>query len=348
MPKLKVRRPVRGLSHVWDVQAISQRTWLLTERDTARLYLFAKGRLRRVSFPSGRVWVSGETGLMSLAIDPAFSRNRRFYTCQGGRTPSGHEVRVMEWRLSSNGRTARSRGELLGGFPTSSGRHGGCRLMIARNGAMLVGTGDAAIGRNPRNRKSLGGKVLRLNPRSGRPWPSNPFIASANRKKRYVYTFGHRNVQGLAQRRDGTLWSAEHGPDRDDEINRLVAGGDFGWNPVPGYNEEVPMTDQALPGEQVEARWSSGSPTIATSGAVWVYGAKWGSLNGTLAVAALKGSRIVFLRFAADGTFVRARSPQVLRTHGRIRSLTMTPRGQLLATTDNGSGDGVLRITPQP
>jgi glucose/arabinose dehydrogenase len=347
LPSFKVRRPVRGLSHVWDVKSIGAGRWLLTERDTARLHLLRNGRLLRVRFPSNKVWVSGETGLMSLAIDPRFARNRRFYTCQGGRTASGHEVRVMAWRLSTNGRTALHRGKLLGGLPSSSGRHGGCRLFIDRtSGALYVGTGDAAIGRNPRNRKSLGGKVLRLNRLTGKPWPSNPWIGAANGKKRYVFTFGHRNVQGLALRRDGTLWSAEHGPDRDDEVNRLVAGGDYGWNPVPGYNESVPMTDQSLPGDQIAARWSSGFPTVATSGAVWVYGAKWGNLDGTLAVAALKASRILFLRFDADGSFVRARAPLPLRQHGRLRSLTLTPNGDLLATTDNGSHDGVLRITP--
>ena len=90
--------------------------------------------------------------------------------------------------------------------------------------------------------------------------------------QRYVHTYGHRNVQGLAQREDGTLWSAEHGPDRDDEVNLLKNGGDYGWNPVPGYNESVPMTDQGLPGKQVAAAWSSGFPTVATSGASFVAG----------------------------------------------------------------------------
>ena len=72
--------------------------------------------------------------------------------------------------------------------------------------------------------------------------------------------------------RDGTLWSAEHGPDRDDEVNLLSNGGDYGWNPVPGYNESVPMTDQGLPGKQIAAAWSSGFPTVATSGASFVAG----------------------------------------------------------------------------
>jgi glucose/arabinose dehydrogenase len=100
-----------------------------------------------------------------------------------------------------------------------------------------------------------------------------------------VWTWGHRNVQGLAQRGDGTLWSVEQGSYRDDEVNLLVAGGDYGWNPVPGYDESVPMTDQSLPGRQIAAKWRSGDPTIATSGAAFVQGRRWGALNGALAVA---------------------------------------------------------------
>ncbi len=131
--------------------------------------------------------------------------------------------------------------------------------------------------------------------------PSNPFINAANPQQRYVVTYGHRNVQGLAQRRDGSVWSVEHGSYRDDEVNLLEDGGDYGWNPVPGYNESVPMTDQSLPGPQINAKWSSGNPTIATSGAAWVRGEQWGRYNGTLAVAALAGNRVVFMKFDKAG-----------------------------------------------
>lgn len=347
LPGFSVRPMAKGRSHVWDVASIGHHSWLFTERDSARLWLLRGGQARRVAFPSSRVWVSGETGLMSVAVDPGFARNRRFYTCQGGTTRTGHDVRVLAWRLSDDDRRAIARGRLLGGLPASSGRHGGCRLLIARgSGALYVGTGDAAVGTNPRDLTSLGGKVLRLDRRTGEPWPRNPWIDAGNRRQRYVLGFGHRNVQGLAQRRDGTLWSVEHGPDRDDEVNRVLRGADYGWNPVPGYNESVPMTDQSLPGEQVDAAWSSGTPTLATSGAAWVYGRKWGSLSGTLAVAALKASRIIFLRFDADGDFVSLEEPAALQRFGRVRSLTLAPNRDLLATTDNGTDDRVLRIRP--
>ncbi len=239
----------------------------------------------------------------------------------------------------------------MSGFPTSSGRHGGCRLLIAEDGSLYVGTGDAAIGTNPEDLSSLGGKVLRLDRTTGEPWPDNPFIDAADTDQRYVQSYGHRNVQGLAQRADGTLWSVEHGPDRDDEVNLLEAGGDYGWNPVPDYNESVPMTDQDLPGDQVEAAWSSGSPTIAPGGATFVSGAQWGDLEGALAMAVLKDQEVLFLSFDADGALEQVRRPDELGELGRIRTVVTDTspghEGDLLVTTDNGDGqDGLYRVAP--
>ena len=348
VPRLKVTKRVTGLSSPWDVKSIGGGQLLITERDTARLYVVGNGGKRRVGFPSGKVWVSGETGLMSLEVDPHFRSNRRFYTCSGWKVGTGHDVRVTAWRLSRDSTRAYRLRTVLGGFPTSSGRHGGCRLLIARDGSMYVGTGDAAIGTNPRDLDSLGGKTLRLNRLTGAPWPTNPFIDSDSPTRRYVDTFGHRNIQGLAQRADGTVWSVEHGSDRDDEVNLLVPGGDYGWHPVPGYNEAVPMTDQSLPGTQNEAKWSSGTPTLATSGATFVSGSKWGALKGTLAVAALKASRVLFLTFDASGNLTKVRAPAALRRYGRLRSVSQADNGDLLITTDTDSGGGaVLWVSPR-
>jgi glucose/arabinose dehydrogenase len=339
---------VRGRDDVWDVKVLPSGTRLMTERDTARLSTYADGAVTRTDFPSRRVWVSGETGLMSLAVDPNFAENRRIYTCSGWRKRPGHDIRVNAWKLGPGGDHVRLVRPLVTGLPTTSGRHGGCRLLIARSGALLVGTGDAAHGTNPRDLHSLGGKTLRLSRFTGRPWPGNPFRNARNRHQRYVFTYGHRNVQGLAQRPDGSLWSVEHGPDRNDEVNLLRRGADFGWNPVPGYNEQVPMTDTSLPGPQRRARWRSGFPTIATSGATWVRGKEWGRYQGTLAVAALKGSRVVFMKFDRRGRLQWTRSPQALRGGNRLRSVTQTPGHALLVTTSNSDGnDKVLRVTPR-
>ncbi len=349
VPVLQVRAIARGLNIPWDVKNVGGGRLLITERSTKRLLILHKGKLRRVAYAASTVWAGGETGLMGLAVDPAFRQNRRFYTCQGGNVSGGgHDVRIVVWRLGGKARRAFPVRTLLAGLPSTSGQHGGCRLLIATNGAMLVGTGDAATGSNPRNLNSLGGKTLRLNRITGAPWPQNPWIGSASRNARYVLTFGHRNIQGLTQRLDGSVWSVEHGPDRDDEVNRLITGGDYGWNPVPGYNQSVPMTDHSLPGTQQSARWRSGFPTIATSGAAFVRGTQWGLYNGTLAVAALKGSRMLFIRFDAAGNFSYMKVPPALRRYGRLRAVTSAGNGDLLVTTSNGgSRDYVLRIHPR-
>jgi glucose/arabinose dehydrogenase len=347
-PGFTVSKRVRGLDHPWDVHPIGNGRLLITERDSAHLLVAGRNGKRRVRFPSGQVWVSGETGLMSMEIDPGFAQNRRFYTCQGGfRAYGGHDVRIVAWRLNRAATRATKIRTLLKGLPAVSGRHAGCRLLITRGGALVVGTGDAAVGTNPRNLDSLGGKTLRLNRMTGAPWPSNPFI-NGHGNRRYVLTYGHRNIQGLAQRRDGSLWSAEHGPFKDDEVNKLRAGGDYGWHPVPGYDESVPMTDFGLPGKQVGARWRSGSPTLATSGATFVKGDRWDGLEGALAVACLKASRVLFIKFSSTGKLKSTRAPQALRKYGRLRSITNGPNGSLFITTDNGGGDdSILVVRPR-
>ncbi|GAA5116759.1 PQQ-dependent sugar dehydrogenase [Alloalcanivorax gelatiniphagus] len=343
-PALKVRTVARGLEHPWDVQQAPGGRLVVSERDRARLSVVRQGKRRTLANLSKQVWVSGETGLLSLAVDAG---SRTIWACHGAKGGNGGEVRVTRWRVDRRWRSLSNRTVVIGGFPSTSGRHGGCRLLLDRDSdALLIGTGDAAVGTNPRDLDSLGGKVLRVHRRTGAPMADNPF-ADASGNRRFVWTYGHRNVQGLAQRADGSFWSAEHGSDRDDEVNRLVAGGDYGWNPVPGYDESVPMTDQSLPGEQQDAAWSSGYPTIATSGAAWVAGAQWGRLDGTLAVAALKASEVLFMRFDDAGTLQSVTRPPELTGIGRLRSVTAARNGDLLVTTDNGARDRVLRVSPR-
>ena len=348
---LRVTTRIAGLSHPWDVKQLPSGSLLVTEREPARLTLKTRsGAVRRVAFPRRNIWVSGETGLMGLEVDPAFRKNRRVYTCSGWQTGGGgHDVRVNAWRLGPGERRLTLLRPLVTGLPTTSGRHGGCRLLITDDGSLLVGTGDAAVGTNPRDLTSLGGKTLRLSRFTGRPWRTNPFVRADNPRQRYVFTYGHRNVQGLAQRANGQLFSVEHGSYRDDEVNRLVRGGDYGWNPVPGYDESVPMTDQGLPGRQVEAAWSSGNPTIATSGADFVYGRRWGGFNGTLFVAALAAERLVVMRFDQRGKLVRTAVPTALNGRfGRLRTVTQLRNGNVLVCTDGADGSGrVLLVRPR-
>ncbi len=342
-PRLRVRILVRGLDKPWDVQQAPGGRLVVSERNKALISVVRDGEVRTLADMSDQVWVSGETGLMSLAVD---RKRRVVWACHGDDSSGPEDIRVTRMQVSKRWRLVQSARTLIAGFPTSTGRHGGCRLMLARSGpGLFIGTGDAAIGTNPQDLDSLGGKVLRIHRDSGAAMRGNPW-ASAPTERRFVWTYGHRNVQGLAQRADGSVWSVEHGPTVDDEVNRLVPGGNYGWNPVPGYEESVPMTDESLPGDQVGAQWSSGDSTRATSGAAWVQGSQWGSLEGTLAVAALEDEQMLFLRFDRRGRFVSVVTPPTLTKFGRLRSVTSARNGDLLVTTDNGT-DQVLRVSPR-
>ncbi len=344
-PTLSTEVIADGLVIPWDIESLPDGSLLLTER-AGRLRLIPPGEaMASVAIDTGDLWVSGETGLMGLAIDPGFAANQRFYTCQGHTSP--REIQVIAWTLDVEGLTAtRVADPLVDGLPASSGRHGGCQLEFDADGWLFIGTGDAAIGSLPQNLTSLGGKVLRVDPATGGPAPGNPFATAANTDQRLIWTYGHRNVQGLGLR-PGTneMWSVEHGPSRDDEVNRLVRpGGNAGWNPVPGYNESVPMTDSRLGADVFAAAWATGSPTLALSGGDWTDDDRWGAWDDALAVAALKNQTLRLLFFNDDGLYLGQRTI-IDGEFGRLRAVHQAADGSLYVATGTGT-DRVIRITP--
>jgi len=244
--------------------------------------------------------------------------------------------------LSADGRSAtRIKDPLVGGLPINpSGRHSGCRPTVAPDGALLVGTGDTARGDLPQNRGSLGGKVLRVDLATGGPAPGNPFPEAP-----LVLTLGHRNVQGVAiQPGTGRAWTAEHGPTVDDEVNAIVPGGNYGWDPARGgtrggYDESVPMTDLERYPDARPAAWSSGRPVEATSGASFLP-------DGRLAVAALRGEKLLLMNVQGDRVADIAIPAELDGTYGRLRAVRTAPDGALLVSTSNGGDDKVLRVTP--
>jgi aldose sugar dehydrogenase len=336
VPALDVTVVVDGLDHVWDVVQAADGTLLVDERGGGFTAVLPDGTVRPVEADFGDLFARGETGLMALALDPAFEANRRLYSCQGVDDGS---IAVVGWTMAADWSSAtRVADPLVGGLPLNerSGRHGGCRLRFAPDGVLLVGTGDTAGGTVAQDPRSLGGKVLRVDAATG---------------EREVWTLGHRNVQGLAIRPGtGQVFAVEHGPDRDDEVNLLQPGGNYGWNPDGGgrYDESVPMTDPAIEGA-IPAVWSSGESTLATSGATFLDGAQWGAYDGLLLVGLLKSQGVLALRLDDDGALVEQfRLPELDGVFGRLRSVVQGNDGALYVTTDNGSNeDKLLRVTPR-
>jgi aldose sugar dehydrogenase len=358
-PELRVSTVAGGLSNVWDVGFLPGGQVLVTERD-GRLALLssatAGATVSPVAADFGDLFAQGEGGLMGMVVHPDFAQSRRFTTCQT-HTERGRavDVRLVSWKLSADGtRAERVVDPLVGGLPVNpSGRHSGCRPTLAADGALLVGTGDTARGNISQDLGSLGGKVLRVDLATGDPAPGNPFADDPDPARRLIYTYGHRNVQGVAVRPgDGAVYTAEHGPTTDDEVNLLRAGGNYGWDPaqggtVGGYDESVPMTDRERYPDAVPAAWSSGRPVEAVAGAAFVSGPQWGDLDGELAVAALRGTKLMLMRIGTDGAVDGVGVPAPLDdTFGRLRAVRTGPDGALFVSTSNGDDDKVLRIDP--
>ena len=343
-PTLTTEVVATGLSVPWDIESLPDGSLLVTERPGRLLLIPANGGgAIEIAMDWSDIWANGETGLLGLAVDPDHANNGRVYTCQGHDSP--REIQVIAWTL--DGVTAtRAADPLVGGIQIGTGRHGGCQLEFGADGSLFVATGDAANGSTPQDLTSLAGKVLRVDSSSGGPAVGNPFADAANVNQRLIWTYGHRNVQGLALRPGTTeMWSVEHGPSVNDEVNRLVQpGANAGWNPVPGYNESVPMTDFSLGDDVFGAAWSTGGSTLALSGGDWTDGADWGAWDNALAVAALKNQTLRLLFFNDEGLYLGQR--MILDGEfGRLRAVHQSPDGSLYVSTSTGD-DRIIRITP--
>ena len=357
-PRLKVETVAGGLSHGWDIGFLPDGKILVSQRP-AKIALVSGSApgatVTDVKADLSDVLVQGEGGLLGLVVHPNFTHTRRFTTCQT-HTENGQptDIRLVTWRLAEDGKVATREKELLTGLPLNpSGRHSGCRPTIAADGALVVGTGDTARAAFPQDRTNLGGKVLRLDLETGEPMPDNPFIDSQNENERLVYTYGHRNIQGVALRPDSDqVFTAEHGPSKNDEVNLLQAGKNYGWDPsqggtVGGYDEGVEMTDLRRFPDAVPAKWQTGETTEAVCAATFLDGDQWGALNGALVITALKGAKVILLSLTEQGDVSSVSVPKEFTdTFGRLRAARSGPDGALYLTTSNGSDDKLLRVTP--
>ncbi len=361
----QVEEVVSSISTPWGVDFLPNEDMIFTER-IGRINVLntSTGAIRQISADLSDIEHGSTGGLLGVAVDPDFDSNRRIYTYM---TDNQNMMKVVAWQMNS-ALTSASRvgGPLFTEFSDSLGHVGG-QIVIGDDGYLYVAIGDDFIGANPQDLTVLDGKVLRIDRFTGQGAPGNPFADSSNENTRRIYSYGHRNPQGLAFR-PGTsqLWSVEHGSAVDDEINLIANGGNYGWDPVPEvfpvpnpshpeYDEvNNPMTDFDKFPSAIGAKWSSGDPTIAPGGGDFIDGEAWGDANGLFAVSVLKDSHLSLFEFSASGDLVeRSIPPELNGTYGRLRTATMGPDGSLyVGTSNSGFGasdtrrDSILKVTP--
>ncbi len=341
-----IAQTVPGFNRPWEIAFTPDGTALVTERG-GNLSAVVGGSRQVVAAVPGVV-AKGEGGLMGLAVDPDFATNRRIYTCFANGTGSTvTDVRVMRFRVAEGLDALTDATPMVTGIPAgaSGNRHLGCRVAVGPDSMLWITTGDAVLAYAPQNPAERAGKVLRST-LGGAPAPGNPGVVDpASGWDPFVYTRGHRNPQGIGFRpSDGAPFTSEHGTGCDDEVNRLAAGANYGWNPVGfdgGYDENAPMTSPLIAGTTA-AVWSSGCPTIAPAGSTFLSGSQWGQWEDQFVMAVLKSQRLTFVRI--DGSTLQGIDTR-LTNQGRLRTAVQGPDGSLWVAQDS-SNASLLRLTP--
>lgn len=304
-----------NLSVPWGLTFLPDGTALVAERTTGVVLRVAPGARPKAVGEVPGVAPDGEGGLLGLAVSPAFADDRRVYAY----LTASSDNRIVVMRLV--GGQLRGAREVLTGIPRAS-YHDGGRLLFGPDGMLYATTGDAGVPEDAQDRASLAGKILRMAPDGSVP-SDNPFRNSL------VWSYGHRNVQGLAFDDGGRLWASEFGSSAFDELNLIRPGRNYGWPQVEGVGNQPGLVDPQVTWPTDEA-----SP----SGLAWVSTGADDDGRGVLYMSALRGERLWQVQ-VTDGT---AHKPEdALRGDlGRIRTVALGPDGQLWLTTSNTDGRG--------
>lgn len=322
-----------NLDTPWGIVFLPDGTMLVTERQGRIRRIDSNGKLDLAPVATiERVKEIGEGGLLGITIHPNFSANNYVYlyytySSNGSNTHN----RVIRMTYKDNKLTNEQ--IIVNSIPGASNHNGG-RIKFGPDDFLYITTGDAQNPSQAQNTSTLGGKILRVTDEGKTP-SGNPF-------NNLVFSYGHRNVQGLAWDSREQLWATEHGPSGgefgtgNDELNKIESGKNYGWPIIQG--------DQTRPGMETPRKNSGPSTTWAPSGASFVGSSLFftGLRGQTLYEAVINGNQVTTVREHFKGQY------------GRLRDVVVGPDGMLYMTTSNRDGRGtpvpaddrILRINP--
>jgi glucose/arabinose dehydrogenase len=364
---LEVERLAENLRIPWDLSVAGDGTVYLTER-TGRVSTFADGELSPFVRPSEAIdagalppgseeapwWVDGgEGGTLGVAVHPDYPDDASVYVYYTTRDAGGRSNRVV--RYDADATDPAATGEtIVGGIPANQYHNGG-RVRFGPEGNLWITTGDAGQPGRARDPSFLGGKVLRVTP-AGEPAPGNPDLDGDPR----VFSYGHRNVQGIDWLPDGVPLATEHGPTHRDEVYVLRPGGDYGWNVARGGPDDDQWESYAAHEEVVPPLINTGPDLgVAPSGATFYTGSEVPAWQNRFLVGGLISQSLWAVTLTppgadlppADGedayrydagwmdSSYTATAHRLLRDElGRIRHVARSPDGGLYAITSNRDG----------
>ena len=295
----------------WGVAFLPNDEILVTERPGNLLKI---GTDRAVIKIEG-VRHTGEGGLLGLALHPKFSENHWVYLYLT--TSEGGDLRNRVERYKLEGQTLTDWKLIIKNIPGAAVHDGG-RLAFGPDGYLYIGTGDAGNSNLAQDRNSLAGKILRLKDEGSIP-DDNPFNNA-------VYSYGHRNVQGLAWDNSGRLWATEHGRSGIlsgfDELNLIEKGKNYGWPTIQGNQQKEEMVTPIIN--------SGASDTWAPAGAAYA--------DGSIFFGGLRGEAVFEAKL--NGTKALIFTKHLHKEFGRIREVALGPDKYLYITTSNTDGRG--------
>ncbi len=326
----------------WGFTFLPDNTILVTDKAEAKLYK-VKDDVKTEIAGLPLIKTQSQGGIMDLELHPNYATNGWIYMTYASPEGDGEGLNTALVRFKLDNNTLVDKEVLYKASPNSDrGAHFGSRIEFDNEGYVYFTIGDRGNRDvNPQSLTRDGGKVYRLHD-DGRIPSDNPFLNTANAKKA-IYSYGHRNPQGMAKHPEtGAIWTHEHGPRGGDEINIVGKAKNYGWPKISygiNYDGSTFTDDTALPGmEQPLHYWV---PSIAPSGMVFVTGDVYPELKGHLLVGSLRFQYINLC--VIDGAKV-LREERLLDGIGRVRSLRQGPDGYIYAGVENL---GIVKLIPK-